>query len=371
MTNFRNPIQKGKQIKDEISVLVGGQVFDGWQSVSISENLESIANGFSIGLFDKFEGLKQDWPLRPGVAVRIVINNERALTGHIEKLNPRYTDENRGFTISGRSKPGDLVDCMHTGPNEYKNISLDKLAEELVKPFGLKVFLSVEPGIIDKFAVKPGETVFEALDRAARLQGFFFVSTRAGNIRLTKAATNEARFKATDNLEQDVNILEATADYDDSKRFSEYIVKGQTVGLPDFFGENASAAIGTAKDSGVTRHRPLEIVAEGKANSKICETRAQWEASSRLAKAVRATARVQGWTQSDGKLWGINQLTRIKSRFLGINQQMLIVSVERSDGTEQGKTTSLTLVDPQSYNAQPEVNKTKKDDVFSNLGANF
>lgn len=371
MTNARNSIEKGKETKDEVSILVGGQVFNGWQTVSVTENLESIANSFSIGLFDKFEGLKQSWPLRPGVPVRIVINNERALTGYIDKLNPRYTDENRGFTISGRSKAGDLVDCNHKGPNEFKNISLEKLAEELVKPFGIKVILSVVPSVIDKFAVKPGEKVAAALDRAARLQGFFFVSTRAGNIRLTKAAKNEKKFRATTNLEQGVNILEATADYDDSKRFSEYIVKGQTVGLSDFFGEAAAGAKGTAKDLGVTRYRPLEMIAEGKADSKACEVRAQWEASSRLAKAVRATARVQGWTQDDGTLWGSNQLTRIKSQFLGINQQMLIVSAERLDGTDQGKTTNLTLVDPQSYNAEPEKNKSKKDDIFASLGANF
>lgn len=371
MVEFRNPLKKGKPIRDEISVLVDGRVFDGWQGVSVSESMESIANSFNIELFDRFAALKQKWPLRPGVPVKIIINKQDVLVGHIEKLNARYTDENRGFTISGRSKSGDLVDCMHLGPKEYKSISLDALARELVKPFGIKVFLSVVPGVIDKFAIKSGETVFEALDRAARLQGFFFISTRGGNIRLTKAATNELRFRANTSLEQDVNILEATADYDDSQRFSDYIVKGQTAGLDDFFGESVAGPKGTAKDSAVPRYRPLEIIAEGKADAKICKTRAEWEASSRLAKAIRISARVQGWTQNDGSLWGANQLTRIKSRFLGVNREMLIVSVNRVDSAEGGKETSLVLVDPQSYSANPNVNKKKADDIFADLGANF
>lgn len=371
MAEFRNPVKKGKIIKDEVSVLVGRQVFDGWESVTINESLESIANSFNIQLFDKFEGLRQNWPLKPGVEVRVAINEQRVITGFIETLEVNYSSDNRGFRIGGRSKPGDLVDCMHTGPNEFLNISLDKLAEELIRPFGLRVFLSVEPKVIDKFAVKPGETVFEALDRAARLQGFFFISTRNGNIRLTKAAENEARFKASTNLEQDINLLTATATYDDSQRFGEYIVKGQTIGLPEFFGESASGPIGRARDAGIVRHRPMELLAEGKADAAICETRAQWEASSRLAKSIRISATVQGWTQDNGELWGINQLTRIKSRFLGINKQMLIVNVERIDGVEEGKTTNLTLVDPQSYKTKAVVNENKQDDILASLGANF
>jgi prophage tail gpP-like protein len=367
MVTERRPTQKGKVIKNAVTVVVGSQSFDGWQSVSITKNLESIANQFSISLWDKFEGLKENWPLKPGAEVKVTINSERVITGRIEKLDVSFTDEDRSYTISGRSKPGDLVDCGHTGPAEYKNITLDKLAEELVKPFGLKVFLSVTPKNITKFSVKPGESVFEALDRAARTQGFFFISTREGNIRLTRAA----RARAFTSLEQNVNILSASANYDDSQRHDKYIVKGQTTGLPDFFGESVAQAEGTATDAAVTRHRPLVIIAEGNADAAQSQTRAQWEASSRLAQAARVNVTVQGWTQGDGSLWGINQITNVKSQFLGINRDMLITSVTHTDSTDEGKVTELTLVDPQAYNTEPVVNKTKKDSIFDSLGANF
>lgn len=367
MANERVPTQRGKQIKDEVTLIVNNQAFDGWEQVSVTKSLESIANQFSVTLFDKFEGLREDWPLKPGSDVQVNINGQRVMTGRIEKLSVNYTDEARGFTISGRSKPGDLVDCMHTGPAEYINISLDKLAEALVAPFGLKVFLSVEPKVIAKFSVKPGETVFEALDRAARTQGFFFVSTRAGNIRLTRAA----RARAATSLEQDVNVLSATADYDDSHRHDQYIVKGQTSGSPDFNGASVTQPEGTAKDVGVKRHRPFIMIAEGNADAAQSKTRAEWEASSRLAKAIRVSADVQGWTQSTGDLWDINQVTNFKSKFLGLNRDLLITGVTHTDSATAGKTTSITLVDPQSYNPQPEVNKKSGSDVFASLGANF
>ncbi len=375
MANETLPLQKGKPIKDEVTILVGGQAFTGWENVSITKNLESIANSFSIKLFDKFAGLRSAWPLRPGTSVKVNINQKRVMTGRIEINTPSYTAERRDYAISGRSRPGDLVDCMHKGPCEYLNIDIIKLAKELVDPFGLKVFESVfgdkAPPQITKFTLKPGETVFEALDRAARNEGFLWISTSGGNIRLTRAGATEARFRAFSLLRQDFNILGASAIYDDSKRHNEYIVKGQASGQPNFSGDKAAQAEGTALDLGVTRHRPLVMIAESNADSAQAETRAQWEAAIRLAKATRVNAAVQGWTQANGELWDVNQIVHFHSSFLGLNRDLLIVTVNHTDGTEAGKATTLTLTDPKAYTPEPVKNKTKKDDIFASLGADF
>ena len=52
MVLARRPTQRGRVIPEEISISVGGQAFNGWQSVSITKNIESIANQFSIDLFN-------------------------------------------------------------------------------------------------------------------------------------------------------------------------------------------------------------------------------------------------------------------------------------------------------------------------------
>ncbi len=367
MANERIPVKRGREIEQSATVLIGGQSFDGWEQINIQKSLESVANTYSIRLFDKFAGLRRDWPLKPGVSVKVNIGRERVLTGRIERLSVEYNDERRGYAISGRSNPGDLVDCTHTGENEFKDINLTELARKLVSPFGIRVFESVVPSNIQKFAVKPGETVFEALDRAARLQGLFFISTRGGNIRLTRAA----RARAFTTLEQGVNILSASATFDDSKRFRNYFVKGQSVGLPEFFGKDVAQPEGSAQDLGVSRHRPLTVIAEGNVDSAKAKTRAQWEASSRLAKTIRVQASVQGWLQNDGSLWGINQVVRFRSRFLGLDRELLITEINHTDGSDQGKATSMTLVDPQAYTTSPVLNKKESDDILKDLGANF
>ena len=367
MTIQRNPIQKGKRISDAVSILADGKSFDGWKSTSIQKSIESIANSFSMDVHDKFGELKEKWPLVPGTEIKISIGDEPVFEGSIEVVEPSYQAGSRSFIFSGRSKAGDIVDSSHIGPSEFKNISLDKLAQELVAPFGIKVLGSVEPKIIEKFAVKPNETVFEAIDRAARAQGFFFVSTRAGNIRLTRAG----RLPSFSKLSEDINIKAASGRYDDSKRHSEYFVKGQTVGLPEFFGDKAAQPKGEAKDLGVTRFRPLTILAESNVDGNSAKIRAQWEASNRLAKAIRVTIGVQSWRQEDGSLWGINQITHVKSPTLGLNREMLISAVTLKKGNTGGTETEMTLLDPQAYTLAPNLNKKKGSDIMAALGANF
>ena len=363
----RQAIQRGKPIKDEVSIIVDGQSFDGWTTVSITKNLESIANSFSIGLFDKFEGIKENWPFKHGQIVQINIGTERVFTGYIEVIQPEFGPKRRGFIIAGRSKAGDLIDSYHEGPSEYKNITLTNLAKELIAPFGLKVFESVEPKIINKFAVKPGETIFEALDRAAREQGLCFISTRAGNIRLTRAA----RERSFSSLEQNINLKFGSGIYDASQRHNSYTVKAQTAGLPDFFGPLASQAEGQAFDLGITRHRPFIMVSESSADSGKAKIRAEWEASSRLAKATRVNTQVVGWTQEDGSLWGINQVIAFTSSFLGLNRDLLSVVVTHTDEVNQSKLTNITLTDPKAYAPEPIKNSKLTDDIFASLGAGF
>jgi len=358
------PLQKGKVIPNAVSVLLEGQSFHGWKTVSISKSLESVCNEFSILLDDKFDGLNTAWPLKPDTNIRIGIGTERVFTGRIEVVDPSFDAEGRSFTIAGRSNAGDIVDCSHEGPTEYKNISLAKLAEEMVKPFGLKVFLSVVPKLIEKFAVKPGETVFEAIDRAARLQGFFWIATRGGNIRLTRAA----RARSFSTLEQDVNVLAAGAVYNSSKRYSKYIVKGQSEGLEDFFGKNASQPEGIARDNGVKRNRPLIIIAESTIDGAKAKTRAEWESSTRLAQMARVRVTTDSWRQADGSLWGLNQLIKVKSSYLGLDQDMLSVGITHNKSNGGGTTTDLVLVDPQAYDPKPVVNEKELDDLFANLG---
>lgn len=364
MANEPRPLSQGKIIEDAVSVFLGGQAFDGWEAVGISKNLSSIANTFNLSINDRFSVENQAFPLKPGVEVAINVNDERVITGTIEQLSNSYSSGERSIQASGRSRAGDLVDCSVSEPFEYTNIGIEELANRLVKDYGLKVFLSVTPpSNLDKFSLKPSETVFQALDRAARLQGFMWVSTREGNIRLTQAGVA----RSDSELHEDVNIKSGTLSLDDSKRFQNYKVIGQMSGSDEFSGASAASPQGSATDNGIKRFRPKTIIAEGPVDSQKAGIRAGWEVSVRNAQSQRIELTVQGWRQQTGALWGVNQIVRVNVlRLLGLNRDMLIDQVNHTQDGQSGTETTMNLIRKDAYASKPVFEEA--DDWLADLG---
>lgn len=123
----------------------------------------------------------------------------------------------------------------------------------------------------------------------------------------------------------------------------------------DFIGaEEAAHALGSAADPGVTRHRPLTLLAEQAADAGEATARAQWEASVRAARARRATVTVQGWRERPGGLlWAPNRVVRLADDWLAVDEDMLIVAVTYTFD-EQGSRTQLTLAPPGAFELRRE-----------------
>jgi len=357
--NRFRPKQKGQVIPQSVVVYVGGTklAFHGWEDLTIKKDLDQLATAFKFKIPQKFRDQVDQFKLTPGVRVQINVNDVPVITGRIEHMVSALGKEENSIDISGRSLTADLLDCSVVGPMEYINISLDKLARELLKPFGLKVFLSANPRVISKVSIKPGDTVFEVLDKYARGQGLFWVTTREGNLRLA----SEGNSRADSAIEEGVNLKEGSVSIDESQRFARYIVKGQTSADDDFPGVISANPVGEAQDAGVARYRPLMILAEGNLTKELAKTRAQWEAAQRTARGFVITTTVQGWQQETGILWGLNQLMRIKSPTLGLDGVFLTTSVEHLRTEGEGTITRIGATLKGAYTAQPLIPKGASD----------
>ncbi len=205
-------------------------------------------------------------------------------------------------------------------------------------------------------------------------------------------------------LEEGVNILSISGDFDFIDRFSEYIVKGQQsganaaaagssksslAGVEIVTGDakpngntpgNASAnapgdaskqasttqkaaapTSGRMADAEITRYRPLVIVSESEASAQTPAMRAAWEATVRAARSVKLNVTVQGWRQNlpgqeEGKLWVPNQIVQVISPTLDIDEWLLIVSCQY-ELSDSGTTCQLTLSRPDAYKLLPEIPK--------------
>ena len=115
--NTTIPTVGGKKIDDAVVVsTIGGTVFNGWKSVTITKNIDTLAHGFSLEIFDSFLTLKKNWPLKPGIKIKISIGKERVVTGFMDMLDVAFDPTSRTFNVSGRSAPSSDHSAISTAP---------------------------------------------------------------------------------------------------------------------------------------------------------------------------------------------------------------------------------------------------------------
>lgn len=365
-----------------------GKTFDSWERVRITKSMNTLSAGFEVSMSDKWRQSGERWPLKPGEPVTVYVGTNQVLTGYIDKLDVEVSNDDRSMTITGRDKTADLVDSSaYQTTNEFRKIKLEDLAKKFATElFNIKVITNADTGApFERFSIKAGETIFELLDRAAKLRGVLLQSDEKGNLVITNRgggnadiinsssvlASAQSALKAAAiaelgkgvsigaDLVQGENILTAQASYNDTDRFATYIVKGQSQGTDLFNGPQVTKIEATAFDQAITRRRPLIIIAETSVDKKAAQRRANWEATVRAAKAIDVSITVQGWFRKDGKLWSVNDLVNVNAGFIGLSdQQKLLITTVTFTKDQSGTITELSLTRPDAFQLNP-MQKTK------------
>ncbi len=369
-----------------VILLVNGQSFDGWKRIRITRGIEALSGFFELSVSDRWNGAAQKWPINAEDQCSVLVDGIPVITGFVDKRRVSYSASDHTLEVAGRDVTGALVDCSNqltaVSPGGFKNIQIDALIRALCAPFGINVFVdsSVQltrvtakvskkggritnagsggkrgglgvPSPPKKFAISPGESVFEIIDRACRMAGILAVSDGIGGLALTQTGSDSASTA----LVEGKNILQAAADFDASGRYSKYITLGQTQGDDEINGKAASQIKGTATDANVRRkNRTLIIRTEHSATVESANQRAAWEAKVRAARGDAISVTVQGWGQEDGSLWPVNALVNVQSDTLGIKGDLLI-SQATYTLDEGGTTTDLTLRRPDAFTPEPIV----------------
>lgn len=352
---------------DDLELLVNGQNYSGWSSLGVTRAMDAASGAFTVTLTERWEGQDgaaaqiEPWPILPGDECEVRLAGMTMISGYVDIFKPSYGPEEHTINIQGRDKTSDLIDCsaVHK-PDEWKNITVLRLAQILCAPFGIKARADTDIGTaFPVVKLQQGETAFEAIERHAKQRKLMVMPDGAGGLLLTRTGTR----RASVGLVQGINIMSASGSIDHSQRFNQYLVKGQAPYSPDSDGETEAHVEGKVTDSGIRRYRPMLIVAEadGSANSAI--DRATWEANTRLGKSASAQITVAGWRQTEGgPLWLPNMLVQVQSPWLRMDGEMLIRQVtfnkDSADGSE-GTTAQLDIVSPQAYAPEPPDNKSK------------
>lgn len=335
---------------------VDGAIYGGWKTLRATRSIEQMAGTFDLTITERWPGQAEASPIRPGQVCQLLLDGDPVITGFVDSLAIDFDADSHSLRVSGRDKTGDLVDCSAVYKSgQWHNVKLDQLARDLVKPYGLKVVVEADVGkAFPSFNIQEGETVFECLDRAARMKALLLTSNPLGDLVITRSGNTRLDVA----LVEGENIKAARAEFSWKERFSTYTVKGQ--GRLGADGDQEHAA-GSAKstDKTISRHRPLIIVADSHSHKTSLRDRAEWERNVRRGRGARGSITVQGWRRSDDALWMPNALVAVTSPLIWLDRaEMLIVGCTWTLD-ERGTLTELAISRPEAFQLLEGVGQSK------------
>jgi prophage tail gpP-like protein len=338
---------------NEVYLIVNGQKYGGWKEVSITLSMETLSGKFDLGLTERWPGQNVSRSINLMDSCEVRIGGETVITGYVDDIAHSYDGTSHSFKVSGRDKAGDLVDCSAVQkPGQWKNQRLEQIAGDLVAPFDrMSVQTEADTGEPFKtFALEQGESVLEAIERMSKLRGLLVISDGKGNLLITRSGTQQAQAA----LITGQNILKGEGRFSSKDRFSEVTVKGQTEGSDEMKPDINTKPNAQAKDSEVSRYRPLLMLAEGQANTQTCQKRVDWEIATRRAKGFELTYTVAGWTQgANGPLWRLNRLVRVQDSIFKVNENLLVAGLTFTLDGQGGRLTEIKLARPESFSPKP------------------
>lgn len=334
------------------SLKINNTEYSQWQEIQIVKSMQSASGGFTLTTFNFFPGELQKWDMNIGDECKVLIDSQPVITGYVDGINPSYGPSGRTVTISGRDKVADLIDCDHDQTvNEWKKTSVTNILRSVCSPFGITV--SIDSRVtgdankkIDSFKANEGEKAIDIIHRACAAFDLLVISTGDGKLTVTKAAANDF---VRDSIQTNANIITGEYSGNNRDRYSRYKVKGIGVGEDTKQIRDYTQIVGVVSDSVVSRFRPKVLFSEINGDNGKAYDRAAWEKqlSAGLSRAIIYTT--PGWTQTNGKIWAINKLVRIKDDTFGIDNNMLIDSVVFNFKKDEGEYTVLKVVDKKTY----------------------
>ena len=344
---------------NEVTLTIEGRRYEGWTSATVTRSIETIASTFAVSVSERDPGTDARRAVVPGQVCSLALDDEVVVLGYVDGVSVGYDASSHSVDIRGRDLTGQLVDCSAANqPGEWHEARLLDIVQQLAAPFQISVRLAAfttatrEP--FARFRIEEGESVFEAIDRACRIKGVLPLPSTRGGIVLGLPS----RARAGVRLERGVNILSASGELSWVDRYSVYTVRGQQAGTDETWGADAAHVEAESRDRGITRHRPLTVIAEQGVSLPDARQRANWEASVRTGRSRRASVLVQGWRESRDEgaaLWTPGRVVRLTDDWLGLDRDMLIASVVHARSNNGGTTTQLSLYPEEALIPMPEV----------------
>jgi prophage tail gpP-like protein len=325
-----------------IRVIIDGISYTGWTSAVVQRSLNALSGSFEISLVDTQSG--KDWRFATQKKCDIYIDLYKIMTGYIDSVSISVSPDAHEVVIRGRDITSDLIDsaCVldkkgNLFTQALRNKNIFEIAKKLCGPFTIVPRISTDTGKkFSAFAIIPGETVFEALDRAAKQRGVILTTDEDGSLLITKTGSSQTN----DSLKYGVNVLDASGSYDFTNRFHFY--RTDVGAGSQLWGKVISSKY---EDREVARTARTMVVSSTSDDKK----RAAMEALYRAAASQSFDVTTAGWVQTNNIPWECNQLVAVDIPPLYLRDTLLITGVAFNLSADEGSKTILTLERKDSF----------------------
>lgn len=349
-------------------LVVDGFECSTWDEVSIDSAIDTPADAWNLTLFNPAMG-HLPFAIKAGASAQIYYGDELILTGVIDHLKEAIGRNGRVVNISGRDLIGQLIDCSVPIFNG-KQLTLQELVNRFVKGGDLsalfkRVIIQNQAWLKNKVSVEPGESIYDALVKAAQVTGQFLWMQADGTLEIGDPFASSYVVKIPLQLMfsgDDNNVIAADYGENVSRVFSDIQILSQDRDAKKILAQ------GTSKTP--YAYKRLKLVSAG-------DVETQAEAQALLNKAVKdndleaysLNCDVAGWLV-DGKVWQAGWTVSLQSDVLvRANAKWIVMGRTLTLSRSKGKTTRLKLKRQGDW-AQPLLYKEKSKAIKKSKSKN-
>lgn len=332
-----------------VSIIIDGQEFIQWESVTIERGLDRIE---TVSFDAPFEPDREDFRriFRPFSykPVEVFVGNTRLFSGTMVDVAPTLSEDRRTVSTESYSLPGVLSDCtppISAMPLEFAGMNLEEIAGRLAEPFGLSVVFEAPAGApFEQTNCEPTRNVLTFLSDLARDRGLIIANDEAGQLVFRKDESGGDPVASLQEGEQP--LLAVSPEFNPQQYFSVI-----TAVEPVMVG-GVGASYTVRNPALTTALRPHNFAVQDVESSDVEES-ANAKAGRMIGSAVGYTVDVATWRTPGGSIWAPGQRLTLKAPGAMIyrDYEFEIRKVTLSE-SDSGRSASLKLAIPGSFSGQ-------------------
>jgi len=337
---------------DETAILINGDRFRYWDTVRITQSIDTISTiEFGAPFNHETPGFKDTFRQFSYQSIVATVGGIPMFTGTMLTPVPVLENKRKIINISGYSLPGALNDCtppasmFSNGQSklEFDGQGLQEIVKTLIAPFGIAVdFIGDQGATFERVATEPGKKVLSFIIELAKQRNLIVASKQDGKLVIWNSVTTG---KPVANLEQGSSPVLSVTPFFNPQDYYSHITGIEPVVVG---GEGSQFTVKNARLPGVVR--PLTFNAPDTIDSTV-KSAVEAKAGRMFGNMVSYSVRVDTWRDPAGKLWEPNTTINLLAPDAMIynNYEFVIRSVE-FETDSKAQTAVLNMVLPGSFN---------------------